>query len=47
VAEKKLGGAIRPGYEVHHVDGNKNNNRASNLTVVSKAAHRAIHRTKK
>lgn len=46
VAEKKLGGEIFPGYEVHHIDGNKSNNRPSNLTVVSKAAHRAIHRRK-
>ena len=44
VAEKKLGGSIRPGYEVHHKNHNKKDNRASNLTVLSKPAHRAIHR---
>lgn len=46
VAEKLVGGRIFPGHEVHHIDGNKNNNRASNLTIVSKAEHRKIHRDK-
>ena len=26
VLEKKLGGKVYPGYEAHHIDGNKNNN---------------------
>ncbi len=47
VAEKKVGGRIYPGREVHHIDGNKTNNRASKLVVVSKSEHRAIHRTKR
>lgn len=46
VAEKMVGGKIFPGYEVHHKDGNKNNNRPSNLTVLSKAEHRRIHSKK-
>jgi hypothetical protein len=47
VAEKKVGGRIFPGHEVHHIDGDKTNNRRSNLTVVSKAEHRSIHRNQK
>ena len=44
VAEKKLGGRIRRGNEVHHRDGNKRNNNPSNLSVLSRSAHRSIHR---
>jgi len=47
VAEKLVGGRIYPGREVHHIDGNKTNNRPSNLKIVSQAEHRAIHGKKK
>jgi hypothetical protein len=47
VAEKKVGRRIFSGHEVHHIDGDKTNNRPSNLTIVSKAEHRSIHRTKR
>ena len=46
VAEKLVGGQIFPGREVHHIDGNKNNNRPENLTIVSTEQHRRIHRKK-
>ncbi len=46
VAEKKVGGKIYPGYEVHHKDGNKNNNRPSNLAVLKKSSHKNIHAKK-
>lgn len=46
VAEKKLGGKIYSGNEVHHIDGNKTNNRPSNLTVIPKSKHSSIHRNK-
>jgi len=46
VAEKKVGGKIYPGYEVHHKDGNKNNNRPSNLAVLKKSFHKKIHAEK-
>lgn len=44
VAAKKLGGSIFPGNHVHHINGVKTDNRPSNLTVVSAAVHRAIHK---
>ena len=43
VAEKKIGGRVRPGYEVHHINHNKKDNRPSNLIVLSKSEHRKIH----
>lgn len=46
VAEKAVGGPIFAGREVHHIDGNKNNNQPSNLQIVSKAEHRRIHSKK-
>jgi hypothetical protein len=46
VAEKKVGGHFFAGYEVHHIDGDKRDNRPSNLTIMSKAEHHAIHRKK-
>lgn len=47
VAEKLVGGQIYAGREVHHIDGDKTNNRPSNLRIVSKEEHRDIHRNKK
>ena len=38
--KKKLGNAIT-GKDVHHVDGNPNNNKLKNLRVVSKSKNRA------
>jgi hypothetical protein len=46
VAEKLVGGKIYAGREVHHIDGNKTNNRPSNLAVLSKTDHREIHKNK-
>lgn len=46
VAEKKVGGKIFAGYEVHHKDGDKTNNRAENLAVLKQSFHRDIHRKK-
>ena len=31
------------GYEVHHIDENKLNNRASNLLIIPKDLHRTLH----
>lgn len=44
VAEKKMGGKIYKGCEVHHVNGNKTDNRPSNLRTVSKKEHRDLHK---
>ncbi|MBC8307031.1 MAG: HNH endonuclease [Pelagibacterales bacterium] len=46
VAEKKLGRQIRPGYEVHHINHNKRDNRPQNLAVITRSQHRAIHQNK-
>ena len=37
-------GPIPAGHEVHHVDGDKTNNRPENLQVLTKQEHQAIHR---
>ncbi len=36
-------GAIPPGYDVHHINGNRADNRADNLSVLTHAAHRLLH----
>ena len=43
VAEKKIGKSIPRGYEVHHKNYNKQDNRPSNLRVLPKWLHRKIH----
>jgi hypothetical protein len=47
VAEKLVGGQIYAGREVHHIDGDKTNNRPSNLRILSPEEHHKIHRRKK
>lgn len=44
VVEKKMGGKVRAGYEIHHRDGDRTNNIPSNLTAVRKSIHRMLHR---
>ncbi|MDY0325021.1 MAG: HNH endonuclease signature motif containing protein [Candidatus Cloacimonadaceae bacterium] len=43
-AANKMGGSIRPGFHVHHINGVKTDNRYSNLTVVTASQHAAIHK---
>lgn len=47
VAEKKLGGSIFDGYEVHHKNGIRTDNRPSNLTVMKRSSHRKLHAKKR
>lgn len=46
LVEAKLGRKLRPGEEVHHLDGNFRNNQLSNLEVVNCSNHAAFHACK-
>lgn len=46
VAEKMLGRPLNPNEVVHHIDRNIRNNDPSNLQVMSRIAHTALHSTK-
>ncbi len=43
VAESRLGRSLRSGEEVHHVNGCKDDNRPSNLRVMTRTEHRRLH----
>lgn len=47
VARQKLGGSIWHGYEVHHKNGNKLDDRRSNLQVMSEVEHKKTHTRKR
>lgn len=46
VASRKLGRPLRSNEVVHHRDGNKRNNRASNLQVMTRKQHWKVHHSK-
>lgn len=43
VMENHLGRIFRPDEVVHHINGNKKDNRTSNLEILSKASHGRLH----
>ena len=43
VAEGMLGRSLRPDEVVHHIDGDKTNNSPSNLAVMTRKEHAALH----
>ena len=43
VASKILGRPLYPNEVVHHIDGNKLNNRPKNLQVMTRAEHNKLH----
>ncbi len=47
IAKEKMGDEIIEGFEVHHIDGDKQNNHPDNLKVLSKEEHKALHRHQK
>jgi hypothetical protein len=44
VAEKKIGRRLRKGEQVHHLDGNRQNNDPANIEVVTSIEHGVHHR---
>ncbi len=47
VAEMKLGRQLRPGEVVHHIDGDKRNNRPENIEVLSSQSEHAREHIRK
>lgn len=46
IAEQKIGRSLQQGEQVHHINGDKQDNRPENLEIVASIAHhRVYHRT--
>ena len=39
----KLGRDLKPDEVIHHIDGNRNNNKPSNLAVMTRSDHTRLH----
>jgi hypothetical protein len=44
LVEQYLGFPIHPGYIVHHINGNHNDNRLENFLILPKSLHFYVHR---
>ena len=47
VAEQKIGRALLPGEDVHHINGDEGDDRPENLQVMSHAKHAGLHSSKR
>lgn len=43
IARLKIGRDLQPDEVVHHIDGNKQNNKPSNLQVMTRSEHNKLH----
>jgi len=44
VAEKKYGRKVKKGEIVHHLDGNRQNNKPENLVILTRVKHNQVHK---